>query len=137
MLLCVCGTEVVTFCVHCVSLTHFPVAPAPSCIYCAFQGNAGVFEDVEWVTPTPAWSAVRKSRIGSSFPSATQTNTAARNASTHVSDCYSPPPAFNFAVCCAGYGRFEVYNSTHLFYESLELETRAPMDSFWLIKDRE
>ena len=48
-----------------------------------------------------------------------------------------PPPAFNFAVCCAGYGRFEVYNSTHLFYESLELETRAPMDSFWLIKDRE
>ena len=28
------------------------------------QGNAGVFEDVKFVTPKPAWSAVRHGRIG-------------------------------------------------------------------------
>ncbi|EGD77773.1 hypothetical protein PTSG_08863 [Salpingoeca rosetta] len=68
----------------------------PSAPVHVVQGNAGVFEDVEWVTPTPGWSAVRKSRIG--------------------------------------YGRFEVYNATHLFYESLELATREAMDQFWIIK---
>lgn len=28
------------------------------------QGNAGIFEDVKFVDPPPAWSSVRKSRIG-------------------------------------------------------------------------
>eukprot|EP00049_Salpingoeca_infusionum_P000062 m.36896 g.36896 ORF g.36896 m.36896 type:complete len:208 (-) comp10049_c0_seq1:140-763(-) len=68
-------------------------APAPIHIV---QGNAGVFEDVQWIDPIPSWSADRKSRIG--------------------------------------YGRMQVFNATHLFYESLELETRKAMDSFWVVQ---
>jgi predicted MPP superfamily phosphohydrolase len=33
-----------------------------------------------------------------------------------------------------GYGRMQVFNATHLFYESRELATEKTMDEFWLIR---
>lgn len=60
------------------------------------QGNAGVFEDLRYIKPTPAWSAERKGEIG--------------------------------------YGRLKVFNATHLHYESLALESRKPMDEFWVVR---
>lgn len=38
---------------------HQPAAPVH-----VVQGNAGVFEDIEFVTPVPAWSARRAGKIG-------------------------------------------------------------------------
>jgi hypothetical protein len=34
-----------------------------------------------------------------------------------------------------GYGRWHIFNATHIFYEFLGLESRAQEDSFWLIKE--
>eukprot|EP00052_Salpingoeca_macrocollata_P016710 m.134920 g.134920 ORF g.134920 m.134920 type:complete len:528 (+) comp20146_c0_seq3:81-1664(+) len=60
------------------------------------QGTAGVFEDISFEHPAPAWSAIRDGRIG--------------------------------------YGRMQVFNASHVFYETLWLQDNKAYDSFWLIR---
>ena len=34
-----------------------------------------------------------------------------------------------------GYGRMQVFNTTHIFYEFMYMQTNKSFDSFWLIKE--
>ncbi|KAH7691371.1 acid phosphatase [Aphelenchoides avenae] len=54
----------------------------------------------------------------------------------HDSFVKDPSPWSVFRSTNYGFGRMQVFNATHLFYEQINAASGAVEDSFWLIKHR-